>query len=278
MKALTPLWFQDIVLGMRSVFGRIPSNSFSVRELKYERARLRRIITATTEEGQKKIAEFQEEHLKIAAEWRKKVALQKIEIALLRERLAEADERSHSDSLTGLLNRRGATEQLIAMASSLWHSAGSTEKPLNKRLPCSVVFVDLDNFKPVNDQFGHAKGDEILCRVAKLLRESFPRRGDVIARVGGDEFIVIMTNARIDTGGKRSSDLLRRMANDPDLTFGGIQVSASIGIASMMLSPTSGGLKPEHILAQLNASIEEADSMMYVSKGAGKGRVTVRNN
>jgi diguanylate cyclase (GGDEF)-like protein len=279
-KMKAPVWLRDIFFGMRTILSGFgpssESHTTTVRELREENMRLLKLIGTTTDEGRKKIAEFQKEHRKVVEKHEERAALQTIAIKILEERLTEANERSHTDQLTGLLNRRGASEQLIGMASTLWHSTGSTEKPINKRLPCSIVFVDLDNFKPINDQFGHAKGDEALRRVAELLRESFPRRGDIVARVGGDEFVVIMTNARIDTGEKRSADLLRRMANDPALTFGGIHASASIGIASMMLSPTSGGLKPEHVLAQLDASISEADAMMYASKEAGKGKVTVR--
>lgn len=196
----------------------------------------------------------------------------------LERQLAEAEEFSLTDSLTGLLNRRGATRQLMAEAAAVWRSAWSTEQPINKRLACSVVFIDLDNFKPVNDQYGHAKGDEALRVFAKLLRESFPRAGDLIARSGGDEFVVIMTGADIGIAKKRSDNLLRRMANEPGLVFGGTRVGASIGIAPMMLSsPTSGGsLKLEHVLSQLDAAIEEADAAMYSSKQKGRGMVTIQ--
>jgi two-component system cell cycle response regulator len=197
----------------------------------------------------------------------------------LERQLAEANERSLTDPLTGLFNRRGASEQLIGMASTLWHSTGSTEQPINKRFPCSVVYIDLDNFKPVNDQFGHPAGDEALRMVAELLRKSFPRRGDIIARVGGDEFVVIMTGADIGVAKRRSDELLHRMAKSPGLTFGGLRVGASIGVSFMILSSPlrgEGGMKPEAVMSKLDAAVIAADSAMYSSKRDGKGKVTVQ--
>jgi diguanylate cyclase (GGDEF)-like protein len=196
----------------------------------------------------------------------------------LERMLAEANERSLTDPLTGLLNRRGAVDRLIGEASAVWRSAASTERPINKRLPCSIVYIDLDNFKPVNDRFGHARGDEALRAVAELLRRSFPRGGDIVARVGGDEFIVIMMNANHQIAENRSGDFLQGMKNPEAFIFDDVRMGASIGIASMILSsPTSssGALNPERVVALLDATIKEADTAMLLSKREGKGRVTI---
>lgn len=211
------------------------------------------------------------------ARYQRELEAKELAMQVLELKLAKMETLSHIDPLTGLLNRRGATEQLIAEASAVWRSIGSTKQAISKQLlpPYSVVFIDLDEFKPINDQFGHAKGDDALRTVARLLHECFPRKDDIIVRLGGDEFVVIMTNADIRIAEKRSDTLLRKMAKDDALLFGQTRICASIGISSMILAPTKGGLDSDSVRAKLEQAIKEADGAMYLSKETGKGRVTV---
>ncbi len=263
-------WVRDIAL--RMVFGGDRADLLADnRFLRNQIAGLERVNQETYQQGKEAIIS-----LRAKLKFHKQAALVfEKRISELEQQLAEVSERSLTDPLTELLNRRGASGQLIATASTLWHSVGSTEKPINKRLPCSIVFIDLDNFKPVNDRYGHAKGDEALKIVTRLLQQSFPRKGDIIFRFGGDEFGVIMAHAHIDTAEKRSTEFLQRMSSEQGLWFDGTHVSASIGISSMLLSPTQGGLKPEVVMLQLERAIEEADAAMYLSKESGKGTVTI---
>lgn len=103
-------------------------------------------------------------------------------------RLVEEDlancARATTDMLTGLSNRRGFIE--------LSERALSLCKRVDR--PASLLFIDLDGFKPINDTFGHAEGDRALVGVAEILLETF-RESDVIGRVGGDEFCVLLTDA-----------------------------------------------------------------------------------
>jgi diguanylate cyclase (GGDEF)-like protein len=92
--------------------------------------------------------------------------------------------RSRTDSLTGLLNRHG-----LADAVASWVADKRLRNPV-------VVFADLDNFKTVNDTFGHAEGDRVLAQVAALLKQSL-RANDLIARYGGDEFVLLLED--VDT-------------------------------------------------------------------------------
>ncbi len=89
------------------------------------------------------------------------------------------------DDLTKISNRRG----FISLAQS------SLSLCARQRVPVSLVFLDLDQFKPINDNYGHAEGDRALIAFAGLMRKSF-RQSDVFARIGGDEFAVLLTNTR----------------------------------------------------------------------------------
>lgn len=183
------------------------------------------------------------------------------------------------DALTGLLNRHGATDHLAGMASALWHAAKRDDEPMHeKSLVCSIVYIDLDNFKPVNDTFGHTEGDAVLRDVAELLRKTFSRQADLVARVGGDEFVVIMTHADMEGAAKQAEHLRENMSKDPRFLIGGdngIRVSASIGVAPMTLRPESGGLSSDMLTLTLNRTIVHADQAMYEAKRSGKDSVSI---
>lgn len=181
------------------------------------------------------------------------------------------------DPLTGLLNRRGATDHLAGMASALWHATNHDGQPMHeKSLACSIVYIDLDNFKPVNDIFGHDSGDAILRAVADLLHRTFSRKADLVARIGGDEFVVIMTHSDMEGAAKQAEYLLVGLDRDPQFQIADdIRIGASIGVASMTLRPEVGGLSPDAVTATLDATIKCADQAMYAAKQSGKGRVSI---
>ena len=151
------------------------------------------------------------------------------------------------DSLTGLPNRALVLDRAERMLAAARRTHGSA----------SLLFIDLDNFKEVNDGFGHATGDELLAAVAARLRR-VTRDTDTVARLGGDEFVVLVENGSLaDSSGllaERVQDVLR-----PPFNLGGREylVSASIGIAT-----TSDGTA-ENLL-------QEADVAMYKAKSSGK--------
>ncbi len=184
------------------------------------------------------------------------------------------------DALSGLLNRPGVIRHLAHMASALWRDARYDGQPVHeKSLACSVAYIDLDNFKPVNDTWGHHKGDEVLRNVAELLRKTFSRENDLIARVGGDEFVVVMTHSDVDGAAKQADHLRENMRKDPRFLIkgadGAIRVSASIGLALMTLHPESGGLSSDMVALTLNRAIGHADKAMYDAKQSGKDSVSV---
>jgi len=170
-------------------------------------------------------------------------------IARIHESLEHERVLSRTDSLTQLLNTRAFYEEgarLLALCRR------------NGR-PITMAFLDLDNFKTVNDRHGHEAGDRLLHGVATVLRTSL-RPSDLAARVGGDEFAVLLPEAGADT----AHTALERLRHALATTFvptGGI-VSASIGAASFAQPP-----------ATVEEMLREADARMYRAKAAGKNRL-----
>lgn len=151
---------------------------------------------------------------------------------------------SSKDPLTGILHR-GAAKRLI-----------DTALLTQSESPSAFLLFDLDNFKQINDNYGHIAGDEVLVRFSNLLSESF-RSGDVVARLGGDEFIVFMKNASLSIVESRARQIKECV---PSLAaeYGG-KLSTSIGIAI----PEKPGTKFEQLYFQ-------ADRALYNTKAAGK--------
>ncbi len=158
------------------------------------------------------------------------------------------------DQLTGLFNRRRFEEELkreFARAGR-YHSTGA------------VISIDLDNFKSINDSAGHAAGDTVLLAVARAMGERF-RSTDVLARIGGDEFALLLTNVDEADARAAAEDLLGALrACRP--VFGGkaLKVHASIGVA--MFQPDDATSDEMQIFADL---------AMYAAKNSGGDRVTI---
>lgn len=158
------------------------------------------------------------------------------------------------DPLTGLLNVRGFQDQ----ANRLFAAARRDHAPL------SVIVCDLDHFKAVNDQYGHAIGDQVLTHFAKHLRKN-ARALDVIGRMGGEEFVLFLPNASLEIANARAETLRTSLAPlDAAADAPSIRVEASFGVA--LLSAADKDLA--HF-------VRRADAALYQSKRTGRNRVTV---
>lgn len=155
------------------------------------------------------------------------------------------------DGLTGLMNRRSFYEKI----DYLYHLAKRKEEPL------CIVFFDLDDFKKVNDYFGHSVGDRVLHRVAELLKEHL-REVDLIARWGGEEFIVALNNTDIDQA-KEIANKLRKLFEDDVVLHKLTKTSLT----------ASFGVTETHTAESIDASIIRADQAMYEAKHRGKNGV-----
>jgi diguanylate cyclase (GGDEF)-like protein len=153
-----------------------------------------------------------------------------------------------SDPMTGLLNRRGLqgkTQRLFA-------------KGVGK--PLSIVACDIDRFKSINDSFGHAGGDVVLSSLARVIKSKL-RAGDIAARTGGEEFVIVLKDAPVDDAFGLVETLRREIAN---VRFAGMPgdfaVTCSFGIAKL------------HAGEGLWDAIGRADKVLYAAKRAGRNR------
>ncbi len=150
------------------------------------------------------------------------------------------------DSLTELLNRR-SLEQILKR---------EFERAVRYRTPLTVVFIDVDDFKMVNDRYGHKAGDEVLKYVATHLSH-MTRGSDVVARFAGDEFIIILPNTPLDEASELTNRLQTFFINHP-LDFEGIQIQVSI---SCGLSQIEEGADDD-----ATSLLKKADKMLYKAK------------
>jgi diguanylate cyclase (GGDEF)-like protein len=164
------------------------------------------------------------------------------EVERLKRALAQAEQLADRDALTGLLNRRGFERAL----------GGALASFRRYRSDAALVYIDLDGFKAVNDQFGHAAGDETLKMVAQIL-SSGVRESDIIARLGGDEFAVVLNRAGRAAAEAKAEQLAKAVHDAPAGAGGPIRLSYGVRV-----------FEPGMEAAQLLA---EADAAMYVRKG-----------
>lgn len=161
------------------------------------------------------------------------------------------------DELTGLPNRRVLSEQLMQ----------SMARARRDKTLIGFLYIDLDGFKMVNDSFGHAAGDRLLVEVGQRLR-SRVREADTLARIGGDEFTVILHHINSPADAQRAAECLLQ-ALDPPFHVEGheITIGASVGI-SIYPDPTS----------ENDNLLQQADSAMYAAKRNGKNRIVHFSN
>lgn len=176
-----------------------------------------------------------------------------VEVARLHEQLKEL---AATDALTGLANRRCFLDRMVAEIARTRRSGRSL----------SVVLIDLDGFKAVNDAHGHAKGDEILIRVAEALERSV-RASDLAARFGGDEFVLMLPETEVGQAEEVLSRFDLRDILVPDPEGGSTSLTFSCGIASF---PHDGD-DPERLLHAADGRLYARKKQLY---GFGDSRLT----
>ncbi|MGM0595196.1 MAG: diguanylate cyclase [Pseudomonadota bacterium] len=177
-----------------------------------------------------------------------------ISIALDNARMHQRiQELSITDGLTGLYNRRFLNSRL----EQEWARAN------RQKLPLSILLSDIDNFKSVNDNYGHDKGDEVIKTVSAVFRDS-SRKEDLVARYGGEEFVVVMVNADREAA-RQMAQRICDAAREKEYPWMDRGATLSIGVATL----------PDIEADSYEALIEAADKAMYRAKMSGKDRVAI---
>ena len=195
--------------------------------------------------------------VKLQAAWeRDRLQLRHIaaELAVANRRLGTA---ALTDQLTGLPNRRSAMDQL----EQAWSAASRSG------LPLSVMVIDIDHFKQINDSYGHATGDMVLREAAAMLRSS-ARREDCVCRIGGEEFLVICPNTDLKSA-VQSAERLRVNLHAKAMTIGQTEknLTVSIGVAARGIDT-----------ADMDMLVSSADQALYAAKEAGRNRTCIQQH
>jgi diguanylate cyclase (GGDEF)-like protein/PAS domain S-box-containing protein len=169
--------------------------------------------------------------------------------------MAELEKLSETDALTNTLNRRGF----------LKHAEREFERMRRTGQPLTIVMVDIDHFKAVNDSYGHAAGDLVLAMVADCCRQQ-SRSIDILSRFGGEEFIILLTDASLDAANRIVTRLHQAIAGSRVSTIKGeVAVTASFGLATV--DPNS---------LDLETAIRLADEALYEAKNSGRNCIKIR--
>ena len=168
-------------------------------------------------------------------------------------------EASH-DPLTGLYNRRHIMEQLRQGIS----------QALRYHHPFTLVLLDIDHFKQVNDNYGHAAGDRVLTHLSALLKTSV-READIPGRWGGEEFVVMLPHTDLNGATLASGQWLQQLRNSPVTTNADAQsiaVTFSAGVATLNLEEENSTLEK-----RIESLLHAADEQMYRAKDLGRNRI-----
>ena len=174
----------------------------------------------------------------------------------LRGALEKSVDMAFTDGLTGLYNRRYVTRHLASLAQSKGTDDNDTAQ----------IMVDIDHFKSVNDTYGHDVGDEVLKEISKRL-QLVVRGQDLASRLGGEEFLIVVTNATVENAERVAERIRNDIASEPisaATPSGHVQVTVSVGVAM-----------PESTTETPDRQLKRADEALYEAKRGGRDRVVM---
>jgi len=177
-----------------------------------------------------------------------------LRIKKLEREIAELRAVAHHDQLTGILNRRGFKEEAGLFFKAIIISRQQSERRSIPRLPFSTIFFDIDNFKKINDKYGHDAGDAVLKSVTKIVQDNL-RDSDIFARWGGEEFIIALLGVN-ENAAYKVADKLRMAIAEKRQVYKKtkIPITGSFGIAAYSVEKS------------LDELIARADRAMYYAK------------
>ncbi len=159
------------------------------------------------------------------------------------------EELVHKDALTEIYNKR----YFETFAEDIFLS----------RRKCSIILIDIDDFKNINDQYGHLAGDLVMKETAGIIKSQL-RETDIVARIGGDEFAIICLDAEAEYG-KEIAERIRKKVEQTELSYLSNNICLTISV---------GCVSNENDEISLNEFIQNADAALYTSKENGKNKVT----
>ncbi|MEM7561723.1 MAG: GGDEF domain-containing protein [Pseudomonadota bacterium] len=175
-----------------------------------------------------------------------------IYIRLMEKNQIDTQQLASTDVLTGLDNRR------------TFYSLGNHQLSLSKRdkTPLTLIFIDIDHFKQINDQYGHAAGDEALVKVADLIKTRC-RESDLVARLGGDEFVMLLSRTDINSARVLAEEIIQSIGIGYRAEFNR-NLSISIGLAAAVNEDQN-----------IDSTLQRADKALYQAKSEGRNRLAI---
>lgn len=184
-------------------------------------------------------------------------------IAALQQELKVLKRMVYKDELTGILNRRGVEEEFGGFfREAFFYKENKKQRHGVVIADFAIIFLDIDNFKSVNDRFGHAEGDRILTELAHVLKDS-ARETDMVGRLGGEEFLIGLLGATEAEAAEKAEQIREKIAATLN-TSDGAAITVSVGVAALGASQVT----------TLDGLIEAADTAMYEAKH-NRGKNTV---
>ena len=165
-------------------------------------------------------------------------------------RTHELKKQAEHDALTGLLNRRVGERKLKLCCKTAQ----------SKKQAYALILIDIDNFKKINDQFGHDEGDRVLRQCAKLINSSV-RMGDIVTRWGGEEFLIVLPGCPLDAARDLAERIRKVVASQNDPVVG--QITLSLGVGTVRLSENYTEL------------LKRTDEALYQAKRSGRNKVVI---
>lgn len=190
-------------------------------------------------------------------DYKERIAALQAQVQLLQERLV-------TDELTQILNRRGLMEYLEAIANEVRYQFKHPDKRRSVVIKAlSIIFLDIDFFKKINDTHGHDAGDDVLRQTAELIQGEV-RQLDIVGRYGGEEIVVGLVGASGEHS-TRIAENLRRVIEEHDFIVqdSTVKVTASLGVAELHGEDT------------IAAVLKRADEALYEAKQTGRNKVVV---
>ncbi|MCA9072404.1 MAG: diguanylate cyclase, partial [Planctomycetaceae bacterium] len=161
------------------------------------------------------------------------------------------------DALTSVANRGELETQLTLLVNEFGEKSAAE--------PFSIIFVDIDHFKSINDTYGHAAGDQVLIETARLMQHE-TYSGELVGRYGGEEFVIICPSTDLHQAQKRAERLRQTIARSEFAQLSGNSITSSFGVAQ---------IEPGDSVASL---LRRADRALYISKESGRNRTTTLTN